>query len=221
MKRAPELNLYDGGTAMKKTIWLLGILLLLCQTGWAQERESLAKASRRVRAELAGKDLSKIPYYTNDNLPRSGAISLMGRPGGGSRVASGSSGGTAAGAASSAGAAEGAAADGGGESCDEQCWRDKFKEKRAAIKEAERELDILEREENLARRQHYTDPNQAMREQYSNSTAGGAELQDLQKKITDKKADVQKFQQELRQLEDDLRRANKPAGWGREQPQSR
>jgi chromosome segregation ATPase len=107
-------------------------------------------------------------------------------------------------------------ADGAGDDCDEQCWRDKFKEKRAAITEAERELDILEREENLARRQHYTDPNQAMKEQYSNSTAGGAELQELQKKITDKKADVQKLKQELQRLGDDLRRAGKPAGWGRE-----
>lgn len=202
---------------MKRTVWLLGILFLLCQLGWAQERESLAQASRRVRAELARKDLSKVPYYTNDNLPKNGTISLMGRRDGGSRAASSSRGGTAAGAASTAGAAKDAATDGGGEGCDEQCWRDKFKEKRTALKEAERELNILEREENLARRQHYTDPNQAMREQYSNNPAGGRELQELQGKIQATKDDVQKLQRELRQLEDDLRRANKPPGWGREQ----
>ena len=61
---------------MKRTVWLLGFLLLLCQLGWTQERESLGEASRRVRAELARKDLSKVPFYTNDNLPTSGNISL-------------------------------------------------------------------------------------------------------------------------------------------------
>ena len=204
---------------MKKTIWLLGILLIVCQFGWTQtqRRESLGDAARRAWAARAGRDLSKVPFYNNDNLPKSGAVSLVGRTGaskgGGSKAAAG---GSATGGTEAAVAGGAAADQSGGDDCDETCWRGKFTAARKAIKDAEKELDILQREEKLARTQYYKDPNQAQREQYSNSTAGGSELQQLKNDIEAKRKDVEKLKQDLRTLGDDLRRAGKPAGWGRQ-----
>lgn len=198
---------------MRKLLWLVGTLLLLSQLGWAQQSGSLGEVARRVRAERAkNKPAKKVPYYTNDNLPRTGTISLTG-----SRRPKATS--TKAGAAKEG---DKAAADKAGaekkkeDDCDEQCWRGKFTAKRGQIKEAEKELDILQRERNLARTQHYRDPNQAVREQYSSNTAGGRELQDIQNKITAKQQDIEKLKRELQDLEGDLRRAGKPAGWGRD-----
>ncbi len=206
---------------MKRTIWLLGILLIVCQFGWTQtrRREPLGDAARRARAARAGLNLSNVPFYNNDNLPKGGAVSLMGRTnaskGGGSKAAAG---GSATGGAEAAGAGGAAAGQSAGDDCDETCWRGKFTAARQAIKGAEKELDILQREEKLARTQYYKDPNQAQREQYSNSTAGGAELRQLKSDIETKRKDVEKLKQDLRTLEGDLRKAGKPAGWGREQP---
>jgi len=110
---------------------------------------------------------------------------------------------------------EAAAAGGEKQKCDEACWRGKFSEKRNAIRTAQSELDILQREFNLARTQYYQDPNQAMRDQYSNNTSGGRELQDLQQRINDKQAQIQRLQQELSGLEDQLRREGGNPGWAR------
>ncbi|MGH9803775.1 MAG: hypothetical protein ACRD4D_01285, partial [Candidatus Acidiferrales bacterium] len=125
----------------------------------------------------------------------------------------------AGGAASTAAMSEaGAAAEGEGqkEECNDDCWRKKFAEQRAKIAGAKRELDILQREYNLARTQYYQDPNQAVREQYSNSTAGGRDLQRLLESINGKQQEITDLERGLSTLEDDLRRAGKSPGLARE-----
>ena len=191
---------------MKKVIGLLGILLLAGGLGWAQDTKSLrlGDLARQVRAARAQRNLSQVPYFTNDTLPRdTGGISVLGA----SRAAVSAEG--------EKGAAGAAAAGSEKPDCDEACWRGKFREKREQIATAQRELDILQREFNLARTQYYQDPQQAMREQYSGTTAGGRELQQIQQRMDEKQAQIQRLQQELSGLEDELRRAGGNPGWAR------
>ncbi len=190
---------------MKKAILILSALLLVAGPAWAQtQTRSLGEIARKLRAARAKKDLSKIRIYTNDNLPKSTVpISVMGR-----RAAT-----------PSEGAAAGQAAAGGeeeAEECDEQCWRGKFSEQRLKIRTAEGAVDLLQREHNLARTQYYQDPNAALREQYSNTTAGGRQLQDLLNRMNEKKREIQQLRQELTALERDMRRSGGKPGWARE-----
>lgn len=195
---------------MRKAAGILSLILLTIGLTWAQSiPPSLAEAARKARADHA-KTAGKVPMFTNDNIPRAGGLSVAGA----TAVAGAKSGG------------EGAAAEGEGgapaeqadkeKKCDEPCWRGKFAEKRKQIKDAEAELDVLQREYNLSRTQYYQDPNAAMREQYSNNTSGGRELQDLLNRINGKKADIDRMKQELSALEDDLRKSGGQAGWARQ-----
>jgi hypothetical protein len=186
---------------MRKVLGALIALLLVVGVASAQ---SLGELARQARAKRVKRTSTKL--YTNDNIPRAGAaVSIMG------------AGAAPAGAQQATAEGTAAAAEEGEEECDEGCWRGKFAEQRTKIREAERELDILQREFNLARTQYYQDPNQAVREQYSGNTAGGQELEDIQNRMQEKRQDLQRFQQELSSLEDDLRRAGGKPAWGRAQ----
>ncbi len=191
---------------MKKAILILSALLLVAGPAWAQtQTRSLGEIARKLRAARAKKDLSKVRVYTNDNLPKSTVpISVMGR-----RAATSSEGAAAAGQVDVSGKEE-------GEECDEQCWRGKFSEQRLKIRTAEGAVDLLQREYNLARTQHYQDPNAALREQYSNTAAGGRQLQDLLNQMNAKKREIQQLRQELTALEREMRRSGGKPGWARE-----
>lgn len=191
---------------MKKAILILIALLLVAGPAWAQtQTRSLGEIARKLRAARAKKDLSKIRVYTNDNLPKSTVpISVMGRP-----AATPSEGAAAAGQVDVSGEEE-------GEECDEQCWRGKFSEQRLKIRTAEGAVDLLQREYNLARMQHYQDPNAALREQYSNTAAGGRQLQDLLNQMNEKKRKIAQLRQELSALEREMRRSGGKPGWARE-----
>lgn len=197
---------------MRKVVLVLSALLLVSGLAWAQANTppSLAEVARKVRAERAKKDLSEVPFFTNDSIPRGGApVAVVGRAAPAAPAAAMGEEGAAAVAGEEA-AAEAA------EECDEQCWRRKFREQRQKIQTAERELDLLQREYNLARTQYYQDPNEAMREQYSGTTAGGRQLQDLLNQMEEKRAEIGRLRQELSDLEDELRRSGGKAGWARD-----
>lgn len=198
---------------MRRLLLLIVAMSVGVTLGWAGEpgsQPSLAEVARRVRAQRAKKDLSQIPMFTNDNIPKGVGISTVGQ------VAP-PPGEEGEGEAAAAAGAEGQAAPGeeAEDECDEKCWRDKFAQQREKIATATRELDVLQREYNLARTQYYQDPNRAVREQYSANTAGGRELQDLLNRINEKKAQIDQLQRELSTLEDDLRRAGGSPGWAR------
>ncbi|HKZ53560.1 MAG TPA: hypothetical protein VJ085_09825 [Candidatus Acidoferrales bacterium] len=200
---------------MRKVVLVLSALLLVSGLAWAQASTppSLAEVARKVRAERAKKDLSEVPLYTNESIPREGApVAVVGSAAPAAPAVAAGEEGAAAVAGKEAGAGEAGAA----EECDEQCWRGKFRQQREKIRTAEQELDLLQREYNLSRTQYYQDPNQAMREQYSGNVAGGRQLQDLLNQMSDKRAEIQRLRQELSDLEDDLRRAGGKAGWARD-----
>ncbi len=189
---------------MRRVVWLLGILLLLCQAGWAQAlQESLGDAARRVRAARTQRNLSGVRSFDNDNLKKlkGGALSVM----------RGSSS-TASTASTAATAADSGA--GGGDECDEQCWRGKFSTKRKQIADAEHEIDILLRELNLSRTQYFKDPNRALQEQRSGA-GGSPEMQDLRQRMDAKKTELEGLKRELSDLQNELRASGSPPGWSR------
>jgi len=194
---------------MRKASLILALLAALLTAGaaWAQSQpESLAEYARKVRAERAKKEGVKVKMYTNDNIPAAARVGTVFVPAEGEGAPP----------SGAEGAAEGEAPAAEGEKeCGEACWKGKFNEQRTKIKDAENEVDVLQREYNLARTQYYQDPNAAMREQYSNTTGGGRELQDLLKRIDEKKAEIEKHKQELSRLEDDLRKGGGQPGWAR------
>lgn len=205
---------------MKRILFALIALLLAAPAVWAQSdttQPSLAEIARKVRAKRAQKDLSGVPMYTNDDVRGvKGPLSVFGEAGAPPAAAEGQEG---QGQTAAAGASQGQQGEAAAEKkdCDETCWRQKFRDQRQKIAESEKELDILQREFNLSRVQYYQDPNQAVREQYSNNVAGGKELQDLQNRIDAKRQEIGDLRQGLSDLEDELRRAGGEPGWAREQ----
>ncbi len=97
------------------------------------------------------------------------------------------------------------------EAKDEANWRGRFGKIRTKRNQAQKELDILQRELSILEVQYYNDPNKALREQLTRT-----DINDRLKKIQDKKSEIQKLNQQLSDLEDDLRRAGGNPGWARE-----
>ncbi|MCI0402412.1 MAG: hypothetical protein L0212_02680, partial [Acidobacteria bacterium] len=142
---------------MKRTGFILALAIALLTPlcgAWAQSQESIAEYARRMRAERAKKEGAKVKMYTNDNVPGAGGVvSAVGgifAPAEGGAAPEG-----AAEGAATVGAGEGQApaAEGEAKECGEACWKGKFSEQRAKVAAAEKELDILQREYNLARTQ--------------------------------------------------------------------
>lgn len=94
---------------------------------------------------------------------------------------------------------------------DEKAWRDKFRSQRDQIARLEKELDVLQREEEKAQVQYYPDPQKALSEGYSRK-----DINEKGTKIAAKKDEIAKAKQALSDLEDDLRKSGGDPGWSRE-----
>ncbi len=203
---------------MKKVLLLVATLFfcasgLLAQSQPAQQtqqEESLGAVARRLRKQKAKPAAAKV--YTNDDLEKlaRGRISVVGQPTTAAAATTAAPEGQPAAAAPAGEAAAAPATEEKGE----QYWRGKFAEARANIARAEQELDILQRELNLARMQFNQDPNQAMRQQYLGEQAGG-KVAELRQKIEAKQAELEKLRSALANLENDLRRSGGSPGWAR------
>jgi hypothetical protein len=90
-------------------------------------------------------------------------------------------------------------------------WRKRFKEQRENIARAERELDILQRENQKDQIQYYPDPQKAMTEQYTRK-----DINEKDAKIAAKRKEIEALKQGLVDLEDALRKAGGDSGWARE-----
>ena len=173
---------------------LCGAAVARAQDSSAQE--SVADAARKAQA--AKKDQPKpAKVYTNDNIGAvQGQVSVVGSSGG-SAAASAETGTKAAASAP--------------ETKDEAYYRKKFGELYHKLADDQKELDLLQREYNLKQQQYYSDPNTAMKEQYTRQ-----DLNDTQTKIDDKKQDIADDQQKISDLEDDLRQNGGDPGWERD-----
>ena len=94
---------------------------------------------------------------------------------------------------------------------DEAYWRAQFAAARRTLAADTKELDILQREYNLKQQQFYLDPNVALREQNNR-----ADLNRTLEQINAKRLDVERDQQAITTLEDQLRQAGGSPGWSRE-----
>lgn len=93
---------------------------------------------------------------------------------------------------------------------DEKAWRERFKLQHDKIDRAEKELDILQREEEKAQVQYYPDPQKALTEGYTRK-----DINEKDAKIAAKKDEIAKLKQGLDDLEDQLRKAGGDPGWAR------
>jgi hypothetical protein len=103
-----------------------------------------------------------------------------------------------------------AAAPAGDDAKNEAAWRQRFKEQRDRIARAEKELDVLQREEEKAQVQYYPDPQKAMNEQYTRK-----DINEKDAKIAAKRQEIAQLKQGLDDLEDALRKAGGDPGWSR------
>jgi len=90
-------------------------------------------------------------------------------------------------------------------------WRKRFKEQRENIARAEKELDILQRENQKDQIQYYSDPQKAMTEQYTRK-----DINEKDAKIAAKQKEIEQLKQGLADLEDALHKAGGDSGWSRE-----
>ncbi|HYB60216.1 MAG TPA: hypothetical protein VEH50_01940 [Methylomirabilota bacterium] len=184
--------------SFRRAILVIAGLSLLgpCAYAAQQDQPSVAEAARKARAEK--KNLPKpAKVYTDDNIGDvPGHVSVVG------------------GGASAAPAPSGEQSSGNG-SQSEVAWKAKFSAARKKLADDKKDLDLLQREYNLKQTQYYSDPNQAMRQQYSMD-----ELNAMKDKIDKRTEDIAKDQQAIEDLEDQLRQSGGDPGWAREEDQS-
>ena len=92
----------------------------------------------------------------------------------------------------------------------EQKWRQAFAAQRAKIAQAEKELDVLQREESKAGLQYYSDPTKAMKEQLTRN-----EINEKAAKIAAKKQQIADLKRQMDDMEDQLRKEGGDPGWAR------
>ena len=93
---------------------------------------------------------------------------------------------------------------------DEKSWRERFQAQRDKIARAEKELDVLQREQDKAQVQYYPDPQKALSEGYTRK-----DINEKDVKIAAKKDEIAKLKQGLDDMEDELRKSGGDLGWAR------
>lgn len=205
---------------MRMTKWLASLTVLagaFClaaapafaqqdQSSGSQEQsgDSVADAARKAREQQKTQPKPK-KVFTDDDVKPATPAEKAAPP-----AASGQ---TQASDQVQSGSGDQAAGDKGekGEKDPAAMWKQKFSEQRAKITNAEKELDVLQREEQKAEIQYYPDPQKALQEQYSRQ-----EINDKLAKIDAKKEEIAKLKQQLDDMEDELRKSGGDPGWARE-----
>jgi hypothetical protein len=181
-------------------LFTLGALTALCapaqQTSPDQQTgDAVADAARKARAEQKTAPKPK-KVFTNDdfasvktpsdNTPKTDAAAKPGEkePDGNAKPEDGGKG--------------------------QAYWHGRFSAARAKLADAEKELDILQREQEKNQVQYYNDPQKALVQQYDRS-----DINDTNAKIDAKKKDVEKIRQQISDMEDELRKAGGDPGWAR------
>ena len=190
-------------------IGMLGSLLLVGPTvvmaGQDQGQENVVEASRRAQAAKKTAPKAKM-VIDNDNLDTlTGTVSVVGQepapPEDPTKAAADK-------------AKPGAPTDAKKPAVkDEAYWRQTFADANKKLADDAHELDILQREYNLKQQQYYSDPNTAMKQEYTRQ-----DLTDTKAKIDDKTAAVAADKQAISDLEDALRQAGGDPGWATAPP---
>jgi hypothetical protein len=176
-------------------------------SGQQQSGDSVADAARKTREQQKAAPKPKKVYTDDDVKPATP------EPPAAPAAPAGASG--AQGAADNGQAGQDATANGGdaGKNKDdaETTWKKRFADQRGKIANAEKELDILQREEQKAEVQYYPDPQKALTEQFTRK-----DINDKLAKIDAKKQEIANLKQGLDDLETELRKSGGDPGWARE-----
>jgi chromosome segregation ATPase len=92
----------------------------------------------------------------------------------------------------------------------EAYWRKRFTEAHNKLANAEKELDVLQRELNKNQVQYYPDPQKALMQQYNRS-----DINSETAKIDAKQKEIDGLKQHISDMEDELRKAGGDPGWAR------
>jgi chromosome segregation ATPase len=197
---------------MRLTAWIKGSVIVagLCLAGLAanaQQQSSsqqssgdpVADAARRAREEKKNAPKPK-KVFTDDDVSKRAPEPASAAPAGSFGTT------TSTGNQEQQPGADAAKEDPNGE----KAWRKRFQAQHDKIAKAEKELDVLQREEEKAQVQYYTDPQKAMLQQNSR-----AEVNAIHAKIDTKKQEIAQLKQALDDMETDLRKAGGDPGWAR------
>jgi hypothetical protein len=188
-------------------------VLVLCAAayspaGRAQDSQSsqpsVAEAARKAKAQQRNEPKGGRVFTDDDVANLKGQISVVG-----SEPTPPPAAATAAGTTAAAPATGKAAP-----VKDEAYWQKRFADARRKLADDSKELDVLQREFNLKQVQFYSNPNVALREQNSRK-----DLDDTQAEINTKKQDVDKDNQAISDLQEELRTSGGQPGWANENAQ--
>ena len=190
---------------------ILPLLVVCASPAMAQQEsskatgDSLADAARRARERK--KEAPKPKHvYTEDDIAslHSATINVLGTP----PPSAGQTPAESKAGEPNSGTANPATKTSEPQESEETKWRKRFREVRDKLARAEKQLDVLQREDNKAQVQYYSDPQKALGEQYSRQ-----EINDKNAKIAAKRQEIQQLKQQLSDLEDQLRKAGGDPGW--------
>ncbi len=199
---------------LTKSAGLALLAMLVCVPARSQQQSSqqsgsgdpVADAARQAQEKKKDAPKPKKVYTDDDISTKKSDISVVGQAPAADSTASGQAKpGAAAGEPSAAGDSKKE------DPNSEAAWRKRFGKLREKIATTQQELDILQREENKAGVQYYSDPTKAMNEQYSRE-----EINKRAAKIDAKKKELAALQQQWSDLEDQLRKNHGDPGWSRE-----
>jgi hypothetical protein len=184
----------------------VGLVALTVTSGMARKQDSqqtgdpVADAARRAREQKKKEVAKPKKVYTDDDMNHAVPDT--------SSTSTDKSGDAGKDATAKNGTDQNAA---GGPETDkdrEAKWRKRFKEAYGKVAQAEKELDILQREDNKAQVQYYSDPQKAMQEQYSRK-----DINEKNSKIAAKKQEIAQLKQQVSDLEEQLRKDGGDPGW--------
>lgn len=206
------------GNMLKRALALLPVALLAALPGLAlppnarqqdatqsQTSDPLADAARKAREQKKEAPKPKKVFTNDDIAPAAPAPATSGTQ---------AQGGDKAAQPQAAGKESASAKDSGAPKEDpngEAAWRKRFADQRTKIAKAQAELDVLQRELQKSQVQYYPDPQKAMQQQYSRK-----DVNDTQAKIDEKKQEIAQLQQQLSDMEDQLKQSGGDPGWARE-----
>jgi chromosome segregation ATPase len=165
-----------------------------------QNTDDVAAAARKAREQQKAAAKPK-KVVTNDDMPSAPAS-------------------TAPASDATAAKSEGQQATSTGSATDEKAaendpkseayWHKRFQELRDKLAHAQKELDLLQRELDKDQVQYYSDPQKALMQQHDRS-----DINDKTAKIDAKKKEIDSINQQISDLEDELRKAGGDPGWAR------
>jgi hypothetical protein len=157
----------------------------------AHSQPSVADAARKAR-EAKKNEPKNTKVFTNDNIPGSGDVNVVGSE------AQGQNG--AAPPPAKATLSE-----------QEQYWRDRFAKARAKLDRDQAELDVMQREMDRLQLQYY--PNDPQKQLIQSVTR--SDIINQQNKIEKKKAEIGGDKADISNMEDELRHSGGDPGWAR------